>query len=188
MHTTAVCASVDASRYSRQQRGGNNKRDGCFCSPWPTLLLHHQEQSGKEMEPIVRDDTHTKGSRWGVFTSCCWTGITHNCLYCYNINCFLGECVCVCVCVCVCALTVCPVYEWECVMMRGLFFLFMAQQMVWWCASHLVCVLRRRQSEWENFWSVVQIWDGKGKDMQDLPRWPNQMLICVHLAGVCVTL
>lgn len=68
----------------------------------------------------------------------------------------------------VCALTVCPCMSKSVLWCVGGFFLFMAHQMVWWCASHLVRVLGHRQLEWENFF-VVQIWDGKRKDTQECP-------------------
>lgn len=61
IHTAEVCASMDARRYSRKQRGINGKRDGGLCSPWLLLLLISRS-SQAEIEPIVRNDTiHTRG-------------------------------------------------------------------------------------------------------------------------------
>lgn len=159
IHNTEVFASVDALRYSR--RGGNGKRDGCFCFPWLQLLLITRS-SQAELEPIVRNDTlHTQRvSHWEVFTSCCCRiGINHNCLHCNNIDCILEECT---NCLAMC--------ERECVW--GCFCLFIVQQMVRWCASHLVCVFG-----W--FWIVAKGWDGKWKRLAELYQSACSRCVCV---------
>lgn len=123
--------------------------------------------------------THTEGSHWEGFTSCCcWIGIIHKCLHCNNIDYIQGECVCGGV-VCVCNRV------WDASL------LFITHQMVWWCASHLVCVLGWWQREWET--SSLKVWDHIQKDVSS---WYVCTLMCVCLfvcmcscmQQVCLTL
>lgn len=84
---------------------------------------------------MVRNNYTARRSHWEVFTPCCcWIGIPCNCALCYNIISILEECVC------------CHSHtSYMCQRVRV--FLVFAPQVVWWCGSHLVCVLGW-QGEW----------------------------------------
>lgn len=58
-----------------------------------------------------------------------WIWDYHHCLHCHKL--YPGR---------MCVLNVCPCVS-DSMCGWGCFFLFIAHQMVWWCASHLVCVL-----------------------------------------------
>lgn len=61
MHTTEVFASVAALKTLQESEGRKRQKRWQFLLPMATVVAHQQEQSGREIEPIVRNDPfHTQ--------------------------------------------------------------------------------------------------------------------------------